>query len=237
MNLLRVSSQNVPNHGTSSSKAPRLDAMLGAIVAFRMTIKRIDAKFKLSQNRGAADRERVITALQNEGHGEASATADVDGATMRARPDSGDVPYRVRFDKWLWAARFYKTRSLASQAIEAGQARIAGERVKAAHPVRARRTHRAASRRSVWDIRVVALPSTAVAPRMLRSYTRKRRKVPQRASWKSRAERPLPPASRSWMGGRPNATGANYRSSWTKPDRQPEIRSRLRRAVNRYSRD
>ncbi len=29
---------------------------------------------------------------------------------------------RVRFDKWLWAARFYKTRSLCAQAIEAGQA-------------------------------------------------------------------------------------------------------------------
>ncbi|MGE5668254.1 MAG: RNA-binding S4 domain-containing protein [Betaproteobacteria bacterium] len=42
---------------------------------------------------------------------------------------------RVRFDKWLWAARFYRTRSLAAQAIDAGQARIAGERVKPAHPV------------------------------------------------------------------------------------------------------
>jgi transcriptional regulator len=54
----------------------RLDAMLGAIVAFRMTITRIDAKFKLSQNRGAADRERVIEALQSEGYAEASATAE-----------------------------------------------------------------------------------------------------------------------------------------------------------------
>lgn len=44
---------------------------------------------------------------------------------------------RVRYDKWLWAARFYKTRSLASQAIEAGQARLADLRVKSAHPVRA----------------------------------------------------------------------------------------------------
>jgi len=43
---------------------------------------------------------------------------------------------RVRFDKWLWAARFYKTRSLAAQAIDAGQARLDGERVKPAHPVR-----------------------------------------------------------------------------------------------------
>ena len=43
---------------------------------------------------------------------------------------------RVRFDKWLWAARFYKTRSLAAQAIDAGQARLDGERVKPAHPMR-----------------------------------------------------------------------------------------------------
>jgi ribosome-associated heat shock protein Hsp15 len=43
---------------------------------------------------------------------------------------------KVRFDKWLWAARFYKTRTLASQAVEAGQARVAGERVKPAHAVR-----------------------------------------------------------------------------------------------------
>lgn len=58
-----------------------------------------------------------------------------------ARPDrhvaSDDAPGKARFDKWLWAARFYKTRSLAAQAIEAGQARWNGERVKPAHPVRA----------------------------------------------------------------------------------------------------
>ena len=34
----------------------------------------------------------------------------------------------MRLDKWLWAARFYKTRSLAQQAIEAGRVRLAGER-------------------------------------------------------------------------------------------------------------
>ena len=43
---------------------------------------------------------------------------------------------RVRYDKWLWAARFYKTRSLAAQAIDAGQARLGGARVKPAHAVR-----------------------------------------------------------------------------------------------------
>jgi transcriptional regulator len=53
----------------------RLDAMLGAIVAFRMTIAGIDAKFKLSQNRSAADRDRVIAGLQAEHHADAAATA------------------------------------------------------------------------------------------------------------------------------------------------------------------
>jgi ribosome-associated heat shock protein Hsp15 len=42
----------------------------------------------------------------------------------------------VRVDKWLWAARFYRTRTLAAQAIAAGQVRVDGERVKPAHSVR-----------------------------------------------------------------------------------------------------
>lgn len=43
----------------------------------------------------------------------------------------------VRLDKWLWAARFFKTRSLASQAIAAGHVKVGGNRAKAAHIVKA----------------------------------------------------------------------------------------------------
>lgn len=43
---------------------------------------------------------------------------------------------RARMDKWLWAARFFKARSLAADAISGGQVRIKGERVKAARPVK-----------------------------------------------------------------------------------------------------
>lgn len=38
----------------------------------------------------------------------------------------------VRVDKWLWAARFYKTRSLAAQAVGGGRVQVNGERVKPA---------------------------------------------------------------------------------------------------------
>jgi ribosome-associated heat shock protein Hsp15 len=42
----------------------------------------------------------------------------------------------VRLDKWLWAARFFKTRSLAQQAIAAGQVKLNDERIKPAHELK-----------------------------------------------------------------------------------------------------
>ena len=41
----------------------------------------------------------------------------------------------VRIDKWLWAARFFKTRSLAKQAVEGGKVHYQGNRVKASKEI------------------------------------------------------------------------------------------------------
>ena len=42
---------------------------------------------------------------------------------------------RVRLDKWLWAARFFKTRSLAAEAVTGGKVTMHGDRVKPARPL------------------------------------------------------------------------------------------------------
>ena len=64
----------------------RMEAMVNAIVGFRMKVKRFDAKFKLSQNRMPGDRARVAAALAAEGYAEADATA----AWMRAYVAAAD---------------------------------------------------------------------------------------------------------------------------------------------------
>jgi ribosome-associated heat shock protein Hsp15 len=43
----------------------------------------------------------------------------------------------MRIDKWLWAARFFKTRSLAQQAIAAGRVRLNDARIKPSHELKA----------------------------------------------------------------------------------------------------
>jgi len=42
---------------------------------------------------------------------------------------------KLRLDKWLWAARFFKTRSLAKAAIEGGKVHLAGQRVKVSREI------------------------------------------------------------------------------------------------------
>jgi ribosome-associated heat shock protein Hsp15 len=41
-----------------------------------------------------------------------------------------------RIDRWLWCARFFKTRSLAAEEVKAGHVRLNGQRAKPAHAVR-----------------------------------------------------------------------------------------------------
>jgi ribosome-associated heat shock protein Hsp15 len=61
---------------------------------------------------------------------------------------------KVRLDKWLWAARFYKTRALAKQAIEGGKVHYNNQRCK---PGRAVETGAILSLRAGWQEKVIVV--------------------------------------------------------------------------------
>jgi ribosome-associated heat shock protein Hsp15 len=64
---------------------------------------------------------------------------------------------RLRIDKWLWAARFFKTRSLASDAVEKGRVKIGGAHVKPSKDVRVGDIVEIDIERIVWQVEVLGL--------------------------------------------------------------------------------
>lgn len=78
----------------------------------------------------------------------------------------------VRLDLWLWAARFFKTRAIARQAIDTGKIDVAGQRAKPARPLRIGDEVRVTRGDEVFEIEVLALggkrSSASVAQTMYR---------------------------------------------------------------------
>jgi ribosome-associated heat shock protein Hsp15 len=76
----------------------------------------------------------------------------------------------MRLDKWLWAARFFKTRGLAQQAIASGKVKRDGERCKPAHTVRVGDRYAILREDLLWNAEVMALSdqrsSAAIASRL-----------------------------------------------------------------------
>ena len=63
----------------------------------------------------------------------------------------------VRLDKWLWAARFFKTRTLAAKACEQNRARVDGQTAKSSREVRVGSLLRVQTETSVFEIEVLGL--------------------------------------------------------------------------------
>lgn len=69
----------------------------------------------------------------------------------------------VRIDKWLWAARFYKTRSIAAHAVSGGKVQLNGSRVKPSKTVKAGDSLEIQRNGLAWQIEVL-VPSARRGP-------------------------------------------------------------------------
>lgn len=73
------------------------------------------------------------------------------------RPDNGAPETEIRLDKWLWAARFFKTRALAVEAINGGRVQVNGLRAKPGRSIRAGARLRIHKGTLEWEIEVLGL--------------------------------------------------------------------------------
>ena len=111
----------------------------------------------------------------------------------------------VRLDLWLWAGRFFRTRSLAKQAIETGKVQVDGQRAKAARSVRLGDAMKIVRGEETFVIEVVAISAkrgSAVIARTL-----------YRESDESRLARETRRAELA-------AARAGYQAPQTKPDKR-----------------
>jgi len=116
-----------------------------------------------------------------------------------------DAARTVRLDLWLWAARFYRTRALAKQAVETGKVEVGGQRAKPARSLRVGDALRVERAGEVFEVDVLGL-SDARGPAA----------VAQALYAESEASRARRDAARALA--RAERTG--YRPPETKPDKR-----------------
>jgi ribosome-associated heat shock protein Hsp15 len=111
----------------------------------------------------------------------------------------------VRLDLWLWAARFFRTRSLAKQAIETGKVEVDGQRAKAARNVRVGDAMKVVRGEETFVIEVAAISAKRGSAAIARTLYRE--------SDESRSARETRRAELA-------AARAGYQAPQTKPDKR-----------------
>ena len=95
----------------------------------------------------------------------------------------------MRIDKWLWAARFFRTRSLAAQAVSGGVVQVAKQRVKASRRLRRGETVHVRRGALAWDVVVRGLRETRrPAPEAQTLYEETPESIERRTSEQARRE-------------------------------------------------
>ena len=95
----------------------------------------------------------------------------------------------LRIDKWLWAARFFKTRSLAAQAVSGGLVQVAEQRIKASRRLRRGEVVHVRRGTQAWDVVVTGLrEQRRPAPEAQALYEETPESIERRTSEEARRE-------------------------------------------------
>jgi ribosome-associated heat shock protein Hsp15 len=96
--------------------------------------------------------------------------------------EDDDGSDRLRVDRWLWCARFFKSRSAAAEAVRGGHVRLNGQRVKPAHAVKVGDALQiAVPRGTERDVAIAAIPlRRGPAPEAAASYVETAESVERR---------------------------------------------------------
>jgi ribosome-associated heat shock protein Hsp15 len=99
----------------------------------------------------------------------------------RAEENDDDAD-RLRIDRWLWCARFFKSRSAAAEAVRGSHVRLNGQRVKPAHAVKIGDTIQIASSNGAErDLAIAAIPKRrGPAPEAAASYVESPQSIERR---------------------------------------------------------
>lgn len=123
---------------------------------------------------------------------------------------------RIRLDKWLWAARFFKTRGLATEAVEGGRARVNDARAKPSKEIRAGDRLRVHIGEYEWELTVLALAERRGPAEVARTLYRES-DASQRRRAEQAAERRLAASPAAELRGRPTKKAGRQIRRFTEP--------------------
>lgn len=119
----------------------------------------------------------------------------------------------MRIDKWLWAARFFKTRSLAAQAVDSGKVNLNGDRCKPAKEIRAGDELQVRAGEVEWQVIVRELSDkrgpASVAQRLYEETADSRARREERAAQRKLAKEPA-----REIKGRPTKRNRRVLANW-----------------------
>ncbi len=119
----------------------------------------------------------------------------------------------MRIDKWLWAARFFKTRSLAAQAVDSGKVKWNGERCKPAREVRVGDALYVRAGETEWELAVRGLSDkrgpASVAQTLYAETAESRARREEQATMRNLAREPA-----RAIKGRPTKRNRRQMSNW-----------------------